>query len=88
MLLYCPGIGSLTAGMVGRGLSNTCCWGARKLASAAARLTAWFCDGQRAGLPWSRPAQAELTAHPVTPSGRGVAEAAAQLRRLHDAAAV
>jgi RNA polymerase sigma factor (sigma-70 family) len=29
-----------------------------------------------------------LTAHPVTPSGRGVAEAAAQLHRLHDAAAV
>jgi len=29
-----------------------------------------------------------LTAHPVSPSGRGVAEAAAQLRRLHDAAAV
>jgi RNA polymerase sigma factor (sigma-70 family) len=29
-----------------------------------------------------------LTAHPVSPSGRGVAEAAAQLHRLHDAAAV
>ncbi|HEX4091057.1 MAG TPA: RNA polymerase sigma factor [Trebonia sp.] len=29
-----------------------------------------------------------FTAHPVTPSGRGVAEAAAQLHRLHDAAAV
>jgi len=29
-----------------------------------------------------------LTAHPVTPSGRSVAEAAAQLHRLHDAAAV
>jgi hypothetical protein len=29
-----------------------------------------------------------LTAHPVTPSGRTVAEAAAQLHRLHDAAAV
>ncbi len=28
-----------------------------------------------------------LTAHPVSPSGRGVAEAAAQLNRLHDAAA-
>ena len=35
-----------------------------------------------------RSAQAGLTAHPVTPSGRGVAEAAAQLHRLHDAAAV
>jgi RNA polymerase sigma factor (sigma-70 family) len=33
----------------------------------------------------SRPA---FTDHPVTPSGRGVAEAAAQLHRLHDAAAV
>jgi RNA polymerase sigma factor (sigma-70 family) len=29
-----------------------------------------------------------LTAHPVSPSGRGVTEAAAQLHRLHDAAAV
>jgi RNA polymerase sigma factor (sigma-70 family) len=29
-----------------------------------------------------------LTAHPVSPSGRGVAEAESQLHRLHDAAAV
>jgi RNA polymerase sigma factor (sigma-70 family) len=34
------------------------------------------------------PRSPALTAHPVTPSGRGVAEAAAQLHRLHDAAAV
>ena len=34
------------------------------------------------------PRRLALTAHPVTPSGRGVAEAAAQLHRLHDAAAV
>jgi len=34
------------------------------------------------------PRRPTLTAHPVTPSGRGVAEAAAQLHRLHDAAAV
>src|ERR1700733_7818475 len=53
-LCYCSGIGSLTAGTVGAGLSNTACWAARKLASAAARLTARFCDGQRAGLPGSR----------------------------------
>ena len=44
----------MTAGTVGAGLSNTSCWAVRKLASAAARLTAWFCDGQRAGLPGSR----------------------------------
>ena len=31
----------MTAGMVGAGLSNTSCWAVRKLASAAARLTAW-----------------------------------------------
>lgn len=34
------------------------------------------------------PGRPVLTAHPVSRSGRGVAEAAAQLRRLHDAAAV
>jgi RNA polymerase sigma factor (sigma-70 family) len=34
------------------------------------------------------PGRPVLTAHPVSPSGRGVAEAAAQLHRLHDAAAV
>jgi RNA polymerase sigma factor (sigma-70 family) len=34
------------------------------------------------------PRRPVLTAHPVSPSGRGVAEAAAQLNRLHDAAAV
>ena len=34
------------------------------------------------------PRRPVLTAHPVSPSGRGVAEAAAQLHRLHDAAAV
>jgi RNA polymerase sigma factor (sigma-70 family) len=34
------------------------------------------------------PRRPVLTAHPVTPSGRSVAEAAAQLGRLHDAAAV
>ena len=35
-----------------------------------------------------QPRRPVLTAHPVSPSGRGVAEAAAQLHRLHDAAAV
>jgi RNA polymerase sigma factor (sigma-70 family) len=34
------------------------------------------------------PRRPVLAAHPVSPSGRGVAEAAAQLHRLHDAAAV
>jgi hypothetical protein len=34
------------------------------------------------------PRRPAFTAHPVSPSGRGVAEAAAQLHRLHDAAAV
>jgi RNA polymerase sigma factor (sigma-70 family) len=34
------------------------------------------------------PSRSAFTDHPVTPSGRGVAEAAAQLHRLHDAAAV
>ena len=34
------------------------------------------------------PRRPVFTAHPVSPSGRGVAEAAAQLHRLHDAAAV
>jgi RNA polymerase sigma factor (sigma-70 family) len=34
------------------------------------------------------PRRLVLTAHPVSPSGRGVAEAAAQLNRLHHAAAV
>ena len=34
------------------------------------------------------PGRPVLTAHPVSPSGRGVAAAAAQLHRLHDAAAV
>jgi RNA polymerase sigma factor (sigma-70 family) len=34
------------------------------------------------------PRRPVLTAHPVSPSGRGVAEAADQLNRLHDAAAV
>jgi hypothetical protein len=34
------------------------------------------------------PHRPAFTAHPVSPSGRGVAEAAAQLHRLHDAAAV
>jgi hypothetical protein len=34
------------------------------------------------------PRRPAFTAHPVTPAGRGVAEAAAQLHRLHDAAAV
>jgi hypothetical protein len=34
------------------------------------------------------PRRPVLTAHPVSPSGRGVAEAAAQMHRLHDAAAV
>ena len=34
------------------------------------------------------PRRPALTAHPVSPSGRSVAEAAAQLHRLHDAAAV
>jgi RNA polymerase sigma factor (sigma-70 family) len=34
------------------------------------------------------PRRPVLTAHPVSPSGRGVAEAAAQLHLLHDAAAV
>jgi RNA polymerase sigma factor (sigma-70 family) len=34
------------------------------------------------------PGRPVLTAHPVSPSGRTVAEAAAQLHRLHDAAAV
>ena len=34
------------------------------------------------------PRRPSLTAHPVSPSGRGVAEAADQLNRLHDAAAV
>jgi RNA polymerase sigma factor (sigma-70 family) len=34
------------------------------------------------------PGKPVLTTHPVSPSGRGVAEAAAQLHRLHDAAAV
>ena len=34
------------------------------------------------------PHRPALTTHPVSPSGRGVTEAAAQLHRLHDAAAV
>jgi RNA polymerase sigma factor (sigma-70 family) len=34
------------------------------------------------------PGRPVLTAHPVSPSGRTVAEAASQLHRLHDAAAV
>jgi RNA polymerase sigma factor (sigma-70 family) len=34
------------------------------------------------------PRKPAFTGHPVSPSGRGVAEAAAQLNRLHDAAAV
>jgi RNA polymerase sigma factor (sigma-70 family) len=34
------------------------------------------------------PRRPVLTAHPLSPSGRSVAEAAAQLHRLHDAAAV
>ncbi|MCW2884637.1 MAG: hypothetical protein QOE54_6279 [Streptosporangiaceae bacterium] len=34
------------------------------------------------------PRRPVLATHPVTPSGRGVADAAAQLHRLHDAAAV
>ena len=34
------------------------------------------------------PRKPVLTAHPVSPSGRGVADAADQLNRLHDAAAV
>lgn len=34
------------------------------------------------------PRRPVLTAHPVSPSGRDVAQAAAQLHRLHDAAAV
>lgn len=34
------------------------------------------------------PRRLALVTHPVTPSGRGVADAAAQLHRLHDAAAV
>jgi RNA polymerase sigma factor (sigma-70 family) len=34
------------------------------------------------------PGRLTLTAHPVSPSGRGLAEAAAQLHHLHDAAAV
>jgi RNA polymerase sigma factor (sigma-70 family) len=36
----------------------------------------------------SDPRRPVLTAHPVSPSGRDVAQAAAQLHRLHDAAAV
>jgi RNA polymerase sigma factor (sigma-70 family) len=35
-----------------------------------------------------QPGKPALTAHPVSPSGRSVAEAASQMHRLHDAAAV
>src|ERR1700727_1386113 len=63
--------------MVGAGLSNTSCWAVRKLASAAARLTAWFCDGHR-GAAGQAQRRGEVTAGGAAPGadvGLGDAEA-------------
>jgi pimeloyl-ACP methyl ester carboxylesterase len=62
---------------------------AYRLADHSRYLDAWFdamglAEVVIVGHDWG----GTLGAHPVSPSGRSVAEAAAQLHRLHDAVAV
>ena len=59
-------------------------------AISRAAVTAWCARRAEKATAIGRidPRRQALATHPISPAGRDVAEAAAQLHRLHDAAAV